>query len=245
MMQSLHYNEWNQIAKTMVCMQLENCYFHIIHELSVLMNWLQALYRPHPSASLSTSPLQWRHNERDGVSNHQPHDCLLKRLFGSRSKKTSNLRVTVFCAGNSPLTGEFPTQMASNGENVSIWWRHHDPSYHNHFGYILIILNFPSTGWGHYIQFCTTRMKKLSCELFYHCPYAPSEYRESWWKFKKLYFASVLRLKRRCCHQGFAMCEIVRWTMYHKITTIQLTVGSLYCTVISMVWYNTAVSAVR
>ena len=19
--------------------------------------------------------LQWRHNERDGVSNHQPHDC--------------------------------------------------------------------------------------------------------------------------------------------------------------------------
>ena len=25
--------------------------------------------------------LQWRHNERDGVSNHQPHDCLLNRLF--------------------------------------------------------------------------------------------------------------------------------------------------------------------
>ena len=23
-------------------------------------------------------------------------------------------------------TGEFPAQMASNGENVSIWWRHHD-----------------------------------------------------------------------------------------------------------------------
>ena len=22
--------------------------------------------------------------------------------------------------------GEFPTQMASNKENVSIWWRHHD-----------------------------------------------------------------------------------------------------------------------
>ena len=22
-------------------------------------------------------------------------------------------------------TGEFPTQMASNAENVSIWWRHH------------------------------------------------------------------------------------------------------------------------
>ena len=30
------------------------------------------------------------------------------------------------CAGNSPGTGEFPAQMASNAENVSIWWRHHD-----------------------------------------------------------------------------------------------------------------------
>ena len=28
--------------------------------------------------------------------------------------------------GNSPGTGEFPAQMASNAENVSIWWRHHD-----------------------------------------------------------------------------------------------------------------------
>ena len=25
----------------------------------------------------------------------------------------------------SPGTGEFPAQMASNAENVSIWWRHH------------------------------------------------------------------------------------------------------------------------
>ena len=24
------------------------------------------------------------------------------------------------------LTGEFPAQMASNAENVSIWWRHHE-----------------------------------------------------------------------------------------------------------------------
>ena len=28
--------------------------------------------------------------------------------------------------GNSPVAGEFPAQMASNVENVSIWWRHHD-----------------------------------------------------------------------------------------------------------------------
>ena len=33
-------------------------------------------------------------------------------------KETSKLRVT-------GVTGEFPTQMASNAENVPIWWRHH------------------------------------------------------------------------------------------------------------------------
>ena len=42
------------------------------------------------------------------------------------SKKTSKLRVTGLCAENSPVTGEFPAQMASNAENVSIWWRHHE-----------------------------------------------------------------------------------------------------------------------
>ena len=70
--------------------------------------------------------LQWRHNEHDGVSNHQPHDCLLNHLFGRRSKKTPKLRVTGLCEGNSPVTGEFPAQRASNAKNVSIWWRHHD-----------------------------------------------------------------------------------------------------------------------
>ena len=70
-------------------------------------------------------PLRWRHNGRDSVSNHLPHHCLLNRLFRRRSKKTSKLRVTGLCVGNSPGTGEFPAQMASNAEKVSIWWRHH------------------------------------------------------------------------------------------------------------------------
>ena len=69
--------------------------------------------------------LRWRHNRRDSVSNHQLHDCLLNRLFRRRSKKTPKLRVTGLCVGNSPGTCEFPAQMASNAENVSIWWGHH------------------------------------------------------------------------------------------------------------------------
>ena len=76
--------------------------------------------------------LQWRHSGRDSVSNHRPHDCLLNRWFRRRSKRTSKLRVTGLCAGNSPGTGEFPAQMASNAENVSIWWRHHEYSRSNH-----------------------------------------------------------------------------------------------------------------
>ena len=72
------------------------------------------LYAPVPILSL-----QWRHNERNGVSNHQHHDCLLNRYSRRRSTKTSKLRVTILCAGNSPVTGEFPAQRTSNAENVS------------------------------------------------------------------------------------------------------------------------------
>ena len=73
--------------------------------------------------------LQWRHNERDGVSNHRRLDCLLNRLFRHRWKKTSTPRVAGLCERNSPVTGEFPTQRASNAKNVSIWWRHQGKLY--------------------------------------------------------------------------------------------------------------------
>ena len=69
-------------------------------------------------------PLHWRHNDHDGVSNHQPHGCLLNRLFRRISKKASKPRVTGLCAGKSqgPVN---PAQRASYAENVSIWWSHH------------------------------------------------------------------------------------------------------------------------
>ena len=94
------------------------------HQSSASLPFVSLYVFPHQTHN-GTS-LQWRRNEHDSVSNHQPHDCLLKRLFGRRSKKTSKLRVTGLYAGNSPGTGEFPAQRASNAENVSIWWRHHE-----------------------------------------------------------------------------------------------------------------------
>ena len=70
-------------------------------------------------------PITVTSNERYSISNYQPHDCLLNSLFRHRLKKTSKLRVTGLWAGNSPVTGEFPAQRASNAKNVSIWCGHH------------------------------------------------------------------------------------------------------------------------
>ena len=101
--------------------------------------------------------LHWRHNGRDGVSNHQPYHYLLYRIFRRRSKKTSKFRVTGLCAVNSPVTGEFPAQMVSNAENASIWWRHHlfhdawDPRHRCEYWHGLILYD------------------KVACTIYYQC----------------------------------------------------------------------------
>ena len=81
----------------------------VIYLCAYTRRWtMAAITRTHTH----THKLQWRYNDHDGVSNHQPYYCLLNHhrpLWG-----------------NSPVTGEFPAQRASNAENVSIWWRYHD-----------------------------------------------------------------------------------------------------------------------
>ena len=47
-------------------------------------------------------------------------------VYSGEDKRKQKLRTTDLSAGNSPVTGEFPAEMASNAESVSIWWRHHD-----------------------------------------------------------------------------------------------------------------------
>ena len=73
-----------------------------------------------------TTTLQWRHTGRDAASNDRRLHCLLSRLFRRRSKKTSKYRVSGLCDWNSPVTSEVPSQRASNAENGSIGWRHHE-----------------------------------------------------------------------------------------------------------------------
>ena len=50
-------------------------------------------------------------------------------VYSTVCSKASKLRDTDLCSGNSPVTGEFPEQRASNVQNVSIWWRHHVNKY--------------------------------------------------------------------------------------------------------------------
>ena len=59
---------------------VSGCPFYMVPQLESHPEYLKAL--------------QWRHNGCGGVSNHQPHDYLLNRLFRNRWKKTSKLRAT-------------------------------------------------------------------------------------------------------------------------------------------------------
>ena len=43
-------------------------------------------------------------------------------------KKLQSSASLAFVQGILPVTDDFPAQMASKAENVSIWWRHHDIS---------------------------------------------------------------------------------------------------------------------
>ena len=60
--------------------------------------------------------LLWCHNEHDGVSNHQPHDCLRNHLFRCRSKEyiKAPRHWPLWELFNSPVAGEFPAHRASN-----------------------------------------------------------------------------------------------------------------------------------
>ena len=52
-----------------------------------ILVWIINTYACHKCNAGCTnawSSLKWRHNRRDGVSNHQPHECLLNRLFRRR-----------------------------------------------------------------------------------------------------------------------------------------------------------------
>ena len=54
--------------------------------------------------------LQWRHNGRYGVSNHQPHDCLLNRLSFIQAQIKENIKAPRHRSLCGNVTSEFSTQ---------------------------------------------------------------------------------------------------------------------------------------
>ena len=95
---SIHHNPANSIqninsvvSTVLVVILLE--FYWLFHRMGIAMTinakeiglWSVVHYR---------IALQWRHNGRDSVPNHQPRDCLFSRLIRQRSKKTSKLRVS-------------------------------------------------------------------------------------------------------------------------------------------------------
>ena len=108
--------------------------FSNLKNLNKPSSFCLARIRTHaPEESRNNSSL-WRHNGRNGVSNHQRHDCLLNHSLRRRSKKTSKLCITGLCAWNSPVTGEFPHKwpvmlkmlpfddVIMLNYNPSLWW---------------------------------------------------------------------------------------------------------------------------
>ena len=152
-----------------------------------LFNWGQ-------TASANNS-LQWRHNERDGVSNNESHDCLLNRLFGRRSKETSEIRVTGLCEGNSPVTGEFPALRACNAENVSSWW--------NNKNHRLSTQRAARPPKARATPYTVGQRKKVTAVTFFRCPTVHR-------KVFCVIFAAI-------CHQ-FTPIVTVTWLERHGVS---------------------------
>ena len=87
MYESVHRSWRNYVYETKV--QTRRTRFGLSDEkqLPVLGEFVRYRYRYQIVFIMNLS--QWRFNERDGVSNHQCLDGLLKHLFRRRSKKTS------------------------------------------------------------------------------------------------------------------------------------------------------------
>ena len=65
----------------------------------VAEHYLEVSYMLYAMYDIVFSSLQWRHNRHNSVLNHQPHHCLLNRLFRCRSKKHQSSASLAFVWG--------------------------------------------------------------------------------------------------------------------------------------------------
>ena len=123
----------------------------------------------HSTDGTSRWSFQWHHNGCYGISNHWRLDCLLDRLFRRRSMKTSNLRVTGLCEGNSLVTGEFPSLRASNAEGKCFYLM--VSSWYNMMSYIFSIIIWAGKCYKYICKLLNSKAFIKSYPLKFHTKY--------------------------------------------------------------------------
>ena len=105
------------------------------------------------------------------------------KLFAlTNIKEISNSASLALCEGNSPATGEFPAQRASDAEKASIWWRHH--------GFIVLGLNVWHVKWNKVYSFKLNRISGQS------------------WKNWMIIYLIAARLSQTVLWHGFHCCQL-------------------------------------
>ena len=86
---------------------------------------------------------------------------------GADQRKHQGSASLAFVRGNSPVTGEFTAQMASNAENVFTWWRHHgrreldNTPVHGGVSYCVLRCELPTSVDFPYLSCCKTAEPRL------------------------------------------------------------------------------------
>ena len=135
------------------------------------------------------------------------------------SKKTSKLRVTGLCAGNSSATDEFPAQMASDAENVSIWWRHHAVG---NIVFLILMKFTPIAATG--IIILTTSGAASEDMVCYHISQSPEDARCGWngvgWCCSGAYQISArnafIRLDTQLWKEALTHLPWIKWPTFRR-----------------------------
>ena len=111
--------------------------------------------------------------------------------------------------GNSPGTGEFPAQMASNAENVSIWWRHHV-----HWALKSLTHNHSTRAepvWRHWAM-ANIRYRKWkgNGNVPKHCDFLKLHICEFWSPMKTLYSLKCNIIKLTSCNDS-SQVQCIKW----------------------------------
>ena len=84
---------------------------------SSAITWtLWRLKSPTTRMFFRSTAVRWRHNERDGISNHQARDCLLNHYSDADQRRHQSSASLAFVRGIHRWPVNSPTQMASNAE---------------------------------------------------------------------------------------------------------------------------------